>query len=126
MDDHLSSLSVAEKIERISACERITLYADLLAADRVYLSPMSPWSTVSSYLTPFTLTYRKIGGIVSVALSLGSPPAAVSGCYILRCPDFPLACYGERLSNELLNNHYSIRFPTKRSQTPVERLVFPA
>ena len=36
---------------------------------------------------PYLLT----GGIVSVALSLGSPPAAVSGCRILRCPDFPLA-----------------------------------
>ena len=32
-----------------------------------------------------------MGGIVSVALSLGSPPAAVSGCRILCCPDFPLA-----------------------------------
>ncbi len=29
------------------------------------------------------------GGIVSVALSLGSPPAAVSGCPSLCCPDFP-------------------------------------
>ena len=64
-----------------------------LAADRVYLSPMSPWSTVSSYLTPFTLTFTRLaartGGIVSVALSLGSPPVAVSNCRILCCPDFP-------------------------------------
>ena len=30
-----------------------------------------------------------LGGIVSVALSLGSLPAAVSGCRSLRCPDFP-------------------------------------
>ena len=41
----------------------------------------------------------KLGGFVSVALSLGLPPAAVSGCYVLRCPDFPLAPKGERLSN---------------------------
>ena len=31
-----------------------------------------------------------------MALSLGSPPAAVSGCRILCCPDFPLALFRER------------------------------
>ena len=56
MDDHLSSFSVAEKIERISAYERITLRVDLLAADRVYLLRMSPYVAVSFYLTLFTLT----------------------------------------------------------------------
>src|SRR5687768_13999112 len=36
--------------------------------------------------------YRSIrGGIVSVALSLGFPPVAVSNCLSLCCPDFPLA-----------------------------------
>lgn len=30
------------------------------------------------------------GGIVSVALSLGLPPVAVSNCHSLRSPDFPL------------------------------------
>lgn len=34
--------------------------------------------------------YRLTGGIVSVALSLGLPPVAVSDCLSLRCPDFPL------------------------------------
>lgn len=29
------------------------------------------------------------GGFVSVALSLGSPPVAVSDCHSLCCPDFP-------------------------------------
>ena len=63
--------------------------AHLLATNRVYLLRMLPCVAVSSYLTPFTLTPLR-GGIVSVALSLGSPPAAVSGCRILYCPDFPL------------------------------------
>ena len=42
VDDHLSSLTVASKIKRVSACERITRYADLLAANRVYPQSMSP------------------------------------------------------------------------------------
>jgi hypothetical protein len=32
-----------------------------------------------------------LGGIVSVALSLGFPPVAVSNCLSLCCPDFPLS-----------------------------------
>ncbi len=64
--------------------------AHLLAADRVYLWRMLPCTTVSSYLTHFTLTKARFGGIVSVALSLEFPPAAVSGYPALRCPDFPL------------------------------------
>jgi len=52
---------------------------------------MSPWPAVSSYLTPFTLTASAStgGGIVSVALSLGSPPVVVNDCPTLCCPDFP-------------------------------------
>ena len=33
------------------------------------------------------------GGFVSVALSLGLPPVAVSNSTTLRCPDFPLAFF---------------------------------
>src|SRR5688572_24598433 len=33
----------------------------------------------------------EVGGFVSVALSLGLPPVAVSNCLVLCCPDFPLA-----------------------------------
>ncbi len=61
----------------------------LLAADRVYLLRMSPYVAVVSYTTPFTLTHHPlgiIGGIVSVALSLGLPPVAVSDCH---CPMLP-------------------------------------
>jgi len=90
VDDHLSSSFVAKRIERLSAYGRTVLSVDLLAADRVYLLRMSPCVAVSSYLTPFTLTSYG-GGIVSVALSLGSPPVAVSNCHVLCCPDFPLS-----------------------------------
>ncbi len=58
VDDHLSSLIVANEIERVAMSGRIALYAHLLAADRVYLLRMLPCVAVSSYLTPFTLTYR--------------------------------------------------------------------
>ena len=40
----------------------------------------------------FTLTRPKAGGIFSVALSLGSPPVAVSDHPALRCSDFPPDC----------------------------------
>lgn len=56
VDDHLSSYTIADTIKRVSASERITRYADLLAADRVYLLHMSPYDAVGSYPTLFTLT----------------------------------------------------------------------
>ncbi len=58
---------------------------------------MLPCVATVSYTDLFTLTFAiskdrdSEGGIVSVALSLELPPAAVSGCHILCCPDFPLA-----------------------------------
>ena len=118
MDDHLSSLQIALQIERLAIATSGSLIRGyLLAADRVYLRGMSPCSAVSSYLTPFTLTpllerccARALvlrSGIVSVALSLGLPPVAVSDCRILCCPDFPLA-KGKRSSNRL-PPYYSIR-----------------
>ena len=102
VDDHLSSLQIALQIERLTIAHADHISSHLLAADRVYLHCMSPYTAVSSYLTPFTLTpllahiYKPNNGIlrsgiVSVALSLGSPPVAVSDCRILCCPDFPLA-----------------------------------
>jgi len=102
VDDHLSSLQIALQIERLAIATSGSLIRGyLLAADRVYLRGMSPCSAVSSYLTPFTLTpllerycaqaLVLRSGIVSVALSLGFPPVAVSDCRILCCPDFPLA-----------------------------------
>jgi len=58
-DDHLSSRAIARTIKRVATDERIALYADLLAADRVYLLHMSPYDAVGSYPTHFTLTYLR-------------------------------------------------------------------
>ena len=83
-DDHLSSQIVAYLIKRVSACGRVALYADLLAAGRVYLHAMSPWNAVSSYLTRFIFSPK--GSFVSVALSLGSPPVVVNDCHYPTLP----------------------------------------
>ncbi len=86
--------------------------AGLLAADRVYLLAKSPWLAVGSYFSrkaseeakgtsqtnwahSFHPYYAGMhSGIVSVALSLGSPPVAVGNCLVLCCPDFPLVASG--------------------------------
>ncbi|TSC90514.1 MAG: hypothetical protein CEN92_464 [Candidatus Berkelbacteria bacterium Licking1014_96] len=44
------------------------------------------------YVSPL-LRLKRRSGLVSVALSLGSPPVAVSDCPALRCSDFPLRRY---------------------------------
>ena len=79
VNDHLSSLIVAYKIKRVATYGRAALHVDLLAAGRVYLYAVSPRCTVSSYLTRFIFSRK--GSFVSVALSLGSPPVAVSDCH---------------------------------------------
>jgi hypothetical protein len=81
VNDHLSSLAVARKIKRVSTNGRIALYVDLLAAGRVYLLRMSPCDAVGSYPTHFTFSSFYGGSFVSVALSLGLPPVAVSDCH---------------------------------------------
>ncbi len=43
----------------------------------------------------------KVGGFVSVALSLELPPVVVNNCHALCCPDFPLAPKRQRSPNEL-------------------------
>lgn len=68
VDDHLSSHTIADTIERVSTSERTTLYADLLAADRVYLLHMSPYDAVSSYLTHFTLTSKYLPSLINQTL----------------------------------------------------------
>ena len=78
MDDHLSRRAIADAFKRVSIGERIALYANLLAADRVYILRMSPCAAVGSYPTRFTLTPK--GGFVSVALSLRLPAVAVNNC----------------------------------------------
>lgn len=86
VDDHLSSQIVTYRVKRISTYGRAALYADLLAVNRVYLHAMSPWNAVGFYPTRFTFSPLAWGSFVSVALSLGSPPVAVSDCY---CPILP-------------------------------------
>lgn len=91
---------------------RVALAGIDMQTDRpLYISPCSRQGLPPPHVTmrrcgllhrsfhPYPFT----GGIVSVALSLGLPPAAVSGYRILRCPDFPLVPYAgnERSSNQL-------------------------
>ena len=51
--------------------------------------PMSPPDPVSSYLTLSPLPVET-GGLLSVALSLGSPPLVIIQRLALWSPDFPL------------------------------------
>jgi len=56
--------------------------------------PPSPTTLVSSYLTlsPLpTIAEARVGGLLSVALALGSPPVRVTNHPTLRCSDFPPA-----------------------------------
>src|SRR5512137_1064993 len=59
--------------------------------------PTSPPNPVSSYLTLSPLP-AKAGGLLSVALSLGSPPLDVIQHHTLRSPDFPPPCDRQRPS----------------------------
>ena len=59
--------------------------------------PASPPGLVSSYLTLSPLPVMT-GGLLSVALSLGSPPLDVIQHHALWSPDFPLPFYGQRPS----------------------------
>jgi len=56
--------------------------------------PASPPALVSSYLTFSPLPWTYHGGLVSVALSVGSPPLGVTQRLALRSPDFPPAAPG--------------------------------
>jgi len=115
---HLSRPAVARRLERFlwyrpgGTPWEYSLGRHLLAADRVYLLPMSPWGAVGSYPTRFTFAVAKShGSIVSVALSLGSRPVAVSNCPSLYCPDFPLsariATDGQRPADRLATRDYT-------------------
>jgi len=59
--------------------------------------PMSPPDPVSSYLTLSPLPVET-GGLLSVALSLGSPPLVITQRPALRSPDFPPPEGGDRLA----------------------------
>ncbi len=88
--NHLSSNGITSDIERVKSTIVTSSPIDhLLAANRVYLSPVSPLATVGSYPTRFILAPTSRGGFVSVALSLRLPLVAVNNYLSLRCPDFP-------------------------------------
>ena len=76
----------------------------------------SPPKLVSSYLTLSPLPAKKshAGGLLSVALSLGSPPVPVKDHPALRSPDFPpVPCgTGDRLS---FSNHLLFIHPHARN-----------
>ena len=138
VDDHLSRYTIAGILKRVAMSRRIAavcsspcsrqglppphvtmrrcelLPRDLMRA--VYTAATWSLPLTRSLLSPLPRTFfanylfaKKVrGGIVSVALSLGSPPAVANGCRILCCPDFPLAPKRKRSSNELLSVLYQI------------------
>jgi hypothetical protein len=81
-------------------------------------------------LTPLVSSFPKDfsqGSFVSVALSLGFPPVAVSDCYALYCPDFPLYIFIQdigRSPNELPTNKYS-KLNIKSPRVHFQRKIFP-
>ena len=116
-DDHLSSPTIAHRIERVATNGRIALNVDLLAAGRVYLLHMSPYDAVGSYPTHFTLTSPALtsceatplrGGFVSVALSLGLLPVAVNNCHYPILPGLSSWFLGKRPSSELPKGYYTL------------------
>ena len=91
LDDHLSRPDVAMRVQAIAGARRAAACAPIPSCTRWGLQHgqvAKPW--VSSYLT-FPPLPRKPGRYLSVALSLESPPPAVSRHPALRCSDFPHA-----------------------------------
>src|SRR3972149_3264872 len=63
--------------------------------------PFHPYPAPLSYTNAYSINLRRCrkvapGGLLSVALSLGSPPVAVNDLPALWCPDFPLSLTGQR------------------------------
>ena len=85
-----------------------------VASDRVYIAVQSPalWWALTSPFHP----YRKNRRYISVALALESPPAAVSSCPALWCPDFPhdlkRSCYRTAYSSILFYT-FAVRVSSK-------------
>ncbi len=71
-----------------------------VAADRVYMAGNVSTPSVSSYLAFPSLPQKR--RFISVALSLGSPPAAVSRYPALCCSDFPHAVTCAQLPARLI------------------------
>ena len=92
VDDHLSSQMVAHLIKRISTCGRSRPYMQTSLQLTGFTSTPCHHGVLWA-LTPLVSSFpfdKAQGSFVSVALSLGLPPVAVSDCHALYCPDFPL------------------------------------
>lgn len=78
-NDHLSRRLVAKTFKRINGEPTSSRCSRLLAANRVYPRPMSPWGAVVSYTTLFTLTdsANAAGGISFC----GTFPKVALGCH---------------------------------------------
>ena len=92
-DDHSSRPTVARELQRPTRRLRTGRsqappYLVLLLMGFAQRT-MSPSDLVSSYLTFSPLPTIKMGGLVSVALSLGSPPVRVTDHHALWSSDFP-------------------------------------
>ncbi len=97
-DDHSSRTAVADGLKQPTRESRAGRPQSLpyLALLRMGFTehPASPPNLVSSYLTLSPLpaiALATAGGLLSVALSLGSPPVPVRNHPALRSPDFPPA-----------------------------------
>lgn len=65
-----------------------------------------------------------MGSFVSVALSLGLPPVAVSDCRILHCPDFPLDIQpSDRLADCYLALYHSFLLIQYPIHHPISQLI---
>jgi hypothetical protein len=99
-DDHSSRTAVADGLKQPTRESRAGRPQTLpyLALLRMGFTehPASPPDLVSSYLTLSPLpafAKASAGGLLSVALSLGSPPVPVRNHPALRSPDFPPPAY---------------------------------
>jgi hypothetical protein len=106
-DDHSSGTAVACRLKRhyprTSGGPPLNVLLFGLAPDGVYHAFSVTRKAVSSYLAISPLPKAPAsGGIFSVALSLGSPPVAVSDHPALRSPDFPPADKFCQRSSDLL------------------------
>ena len=94
-DDHSSRTAVADGLKQPDpeASDGPSSNASLfgLAPDGVYLAFDVTAKAGELLPHPFTLTRQPelSGGLLSVALSLGSPPVPVRDHPVLRSPDFP-------------------------------------
>jgi len=124
-DDHSSRTAVADGLKQPTRKSRTgrpqTLpYLALLRMGFTEL-PTSPPELVSSYLTvsPLPAVAEALtGGLLSVALSLGSPPVPVRNHPALRSPDFPPARYrrseaSRRSPGALRPSYFLIWLPAK-------------